>query len=174
MSEKQVALYIAVSLDGYIADENGSVEWLESIDSEGDAGYEAFFDNVDTVVMGRTTYQQIFSLTDTFPYSKKDVYVFSNTKAGTKDEYADFVTGTVDTWLNNIEGENIWLVGGAKLVKQFLEEKAIDRFVITIAPIILGKGIPLFEEDNEHALELEKVSHFGQFAQLTYKNLEEN
>lgn len=56
MSEKQVALYIAVSLDGYIADENGSVEWLESIDSEGDAGYEAFFDNVDTVVMGRTTY----------------------------------------------------------------------------------------------------------------------
>lgn len=52
MSGKQVALYIAVSLDGYIADENGSVEWLESIDSEGDAGYEAFFDNVDTVVMG--------------------------------------------------------------------------------------------------------------------------
>lgn len=71
-----------MSLDGYIADENGSVEWLESVDSEGDAGYEAFFDNVDTVVMGRTTYQQIFSLTDTFPYSKKDVYVFLTQKQG--------------------------------------------------------------------------------------------
>lgn len=84
MSEKQVALYIAVSLDGYIADENGSVEWLESIDSEGDAGYEAFFDNVDTVVMGRTTYQQIFSLTDTFPYSKKMSTFFPTRKLGQK------------------------------------------------------------------------------------------
>ncbi|WP_239255091.1 dihydrofolate reductase family protein [Listeria ilorinensis] len=173
MSEKQVSLYIAVSLDGYIADEDGSVSWLESIDSEGDAGYEAFFDNVDTVVMGRTTYQQIFSLTDTFPYSKKDVYVFSNTKAGTQDEYADFVSGTVDNWLNEISGEHVWLVGGAQLVKQFLKEKAIDRFVLTIAPIILGKGIPLFEQDDTHTLELEEVARFGQFAQLIYRNVEE-
>lgn len=58
-------------------------------------------------------------------------------------------------------------------MKQFLKEKAIDRFVITIAPIILGKGIPLFEEDQEHKLELEEVTRFGQFAQLTYKNLED-
>lgn len=172
MANKRVSLYIAASLDGFIADELGSVEWLESVDSDGDAGYQAFFDNVDTVVMGRTTYQQIFSLTDTFPYSKKDVYVFSNKKAGSADEYADFVSGNINSWLNEIEGESIWLVGGAELVKQFLKEKAIDKFVITIAPIILGEGIPLFESDHRHHLVLEDVKRFGQFAQLVYRNEE--
>ncbi|EUJ52731.1 hypothetical protein MCOL2_12609 [Listeria fleischmannii FSL S10-1203] len=167
MANKRVSLYIAASLDGFIADELGSVEWLESVDSEGDAGYQAFFDNVDTVVMGRTTYQQIFSLTDTFPYSKKDVYVFSNKKAGSADEYADFVSGNINSWLNEIEGESIWLVGGAELVKQFLKEKAIDKFVITIAPIILGEGIPLFESDHRHHLVLEDVKRFGQFCAIS-------
>ncbi|EUJ32750.1 hypothetical protein MFLO_06584 [Listeria floridensis FSL S10-1187] len=171
--EKHVSLYIAASLDGYIADELGSVAWLEAFEREDDAGYAAFLENVDTVVMGRTTYQQIFSLTDTFPYSKKNVYVFSRKKAQTADEYADFVSGNIRKWLDEIESTNIWLVGGAELVKEFLKEKAIDKFVITIAPVILGGGIPLFESDSRHLLELEEVAQYGQFAQLTYKNLEE-
>ncbi len=173
VTSKRVSLYIAVSLDGYIADELGSVEWLEKIQGEGDSGYEAFFDSVDTVVMGRTTYQQVFSLTDTFPYSKKDVYVFSRSKNEPADEYAAFVSGNVRDWLATIDGANIWLVGGAGLVRQFLKEEAIDKFVLTIAPVILGSGIPLFEADHPHSLKLEEVTRFGEFAQLTYGKLEE-
>ncbi|WP_163655104.1 dihydrofolate reductase family protein [Listeria sp. PSOL-1] len=173
MSKKHVSLYIAMSLDGFIADESGSVEWLEKIDGGVDNGYQEFFNHIDTVVMGKTTYQQLFTLTDTFPYSKKDVYVFSTEKAGTKDEYANFVSGKVNDWLSGIHGERIWLVGGAALVKQFLKERAIDQFVITVAPIILGKGIPLFEQDSIHPLKLDDVTRFGEFAQLTYKNLED-
>ncbi|EUJ24109.1 dihydrofolate reductase [Listeria grandensis] len=172
MTEKRIELFIAMSLDGYIADKAGSVAWLEEIEGEGDNGYTTFLDEIDTVVMGHTTYKQLFTLTDTFPYSKKHVYVFSNEKAGTKDEYAAFVNGSVKNWLENTSGKSIWLVGGAQLVKKFLEEQQIDRFIITVAPIILGDGTPLFEKGTKEQLELEEVVKYGQFTQMTYRKKE--
>ncbi|EUJ46478.1 dihydrofolate reductase family protein [Paenilisteria rocourtiae] len=172
MTNKRIELFIAVSLDGYIADGEGSVGWLEEIEGDGDNGYMTFLNEIDTVVMGHTTYKQLFTLTDTFPYSKKHVYVFSNEKAGTKDEYAAFVNGSVKSWLENTEGKSIWLVGGAQLVKKFLDENQIDRFIITVAPIILGDGIPLFEKGTRELLHLEAVEKYGQFTQMTYRKKE--
>lgn len=172
MTEKRIDLFIAMSLDGYIADITGSVGWLEEIEGKGDNGYTTFLDEIDTVVMGHTTYKQLFTLTDTFPYSKKHVYVFSNEKAGTKDENAAFVNGSVKNWLETTEGKSIWLVGGAQLVKKFLEENQIDRFIITVAPIILGDGTPLFEKGVRELLHLEEVVKFGQFTQMTYRKKE--
>ncbi|MBC1433946.1 dihydrofolate reductase [Listeria rocourtiae] len=172
MTNKRIELFIAVSLDGYIADGEGSVGWLEEIEGDGDNGYTTFLNEIDTVVMGHTTYKQLFTLTDTFPYSKKHVYVFSNEKAGTKDEYAAFVNGSVKSWLENTEGKSIWLVGGAQLVKKFLDENQIDRFIITVAPIILGDGIPLFEKGTRELLHLEAVEKYGQFTQMTYRKKE--
>lgn len=173
MEGKHVSLYIAMSLDGYIADESGSVAWFDQVDQDGDMGYAAFFENIDTVVMGKKTYQQIFSLTDAFPYADKAVYVFSSKQANTEDEHAKFVKGSSEDWLDSIESEKIWLVGGADLIKQFLKEKVIDEYVITVAPILLGKGIPLFDVASSIGLTLKAVSQFGQFAQLTYHNQEE-
>jgi dihydrofolate reductase len=171
-NQRKVVLYIATSLDGYIATEEESLEWLFKIESEGDAGYSEFYETVDTILMGRKTYDWIMAMEKgKFPYENKECYVFSNTLNG-KTENVEFVNEEVVSFTKKLKseaGKDIWIVGGGELLHLFLLNKLVDEYIITIAPTLIGKGIPLFKEaDYELELELLDVKRFNQFAQLHY------
>lgn len=92
--KRQVVLYIAVSLDGYIARENGEIDWLYDVEGEGDNGYSEFYQTIDTVLMGNKTYEHTFELADQFPYPDKGCYVFSRSERQ-PSPHVTFVKGDV-------------------------------------------------------------------------------
>ncbi|SCY54499.1 dihydrofolate reductase family protein [Alkaliphilus peptidifermentans] len=172
--DRKVVLYIATSLDGYIATENDSLEWLFKTDGEGDNGYSEFTKTIDTIILGRRTYDWIMNMElGKFPYQNKKCYVFSNT-IFESNENVEFISEDTLNFLNRIKktsGKNIWIVGGGELLHHFIKEKLIDEYIITVAPILIGKGIPLFKRiDVEVDLELKSIRRFNQFVELHYKS----
>ncbi len=168
---RKVVLFIASSLDGFIARPDGGIDWLFS---DADYGYAAFFDSIDTVVMGRKTYELSLSFGPPYVYQGKASYVFSRTKAGTKDENAEFIAGSPKDFMRPLRaqaGKDIWLVGGAELVRDFLAEDLIDEFIVSIHPVILGAGIPLFPvQGRELSLRFKNSISFGSgLVQLHYE-----
>jgi dihydrofolate reductase len=166
-------LYIASSLDSYIAKEDDSLQWLFKAEGQGDNGFSNFYETIDTILLGRRTYEQILVLENgKFPYTDKKCYVFSNS-VNESNEYVEFVKDDILNFTNKLkrqQGKNIWIVGGGILLSSFLKEKLVDEFIITIAPTIIGNGIPLFQkEDLEIELSLKNITRFNQFAQLTYE-----
>ena len=148
---KKIILYVATSVDGFIARKNGSVDWLTQYNNSGeDFGYKEFLDSVETVILGNTTYREFKA-----PYENKKCYVFSRKNTG-KENNITYVNTDVKEFTDALsENENIWLVGGADIAKEFLKNNLIDEFIITIIPIVLGKGIPLFAKGcGEHKLKL--------------------
>ena len=138
----KVILYVATSLDGFIARKNGSVDWLTDYENKGeDYGYHDFLESIETVVLGNETYKQFKA-----PYPNKKCFVFSRKDTG-REENITYVNGNVKNFVNNLsDDEKIWVVGGSKIIKEFMKNNLIDDFIITIIPIILGEGIRLFEE----------------------------
>lgn len=152
---RKVILYIAMSLDGFIATESGDIEWLSGQDatSEEMGSYENFIQTIDTVVMGYTTYLQITTelAPGNWPYKGMKSYVLTH-KNVKSDEGIVFTDENIKHLIENIKsesGENIWVCGGANVVNQFMKEDLIDRYHITVIPTILGKGIRLFHDKNE-------------------------
>ncbi|WP_368645388.1 dihydrofolate reductase family protein [Alkalibacterium putridalgicola] len=172
MAERKVVLFIASSLDGYIADENESLEWLFSVEGEGDNGYADFYETVDTVVMGNRTYKWLLDQNlEEFPYENKACYVFSRTtKENNKN--VEFIDQDIKSFVEELKekrGRNIWLVGGGDLLRSFLENQLIDEMIVTVAPRMLGKGTPLFKQsDYTYELLLKSVQTFNQFVELHY------
>lgn len=169
----KVKLFIATSLDGYIATKNESIQWLENIEGEGDNSYLSFYEEIDTVIMGNKTYQWLESQNlSEFPYQGKDCYVFSRKETGS-DENVIFVNDDVERFiqmLQNKEGRDIWIVGGGELLSSFIEQDLIDEYIITVAPIILGEGIPLFKAGSSSiSLSLIGTQKFNQFIELHYE-----
>ncbi|WP_226576617.1 dihydrofolate reductase family protein [Halobacillus litoralis] len=147
----KVILYIAQSLDGYIARENGEIDWLWD-DTDEDYGYERLYESVGTVFLGRKTYERILESADEFPYKKKDIYIVSNAKEG-NDQHGTYIQPEqVKPLVNILKGEqnqNIWVVGGAQLIHEFIELKLIDEYQLVIQPTLIGKGIPLFQHSSQ-------------------------
>ena len=171
--DRKVVLYIATSLDGYIATENDSLEWLFKTAGEGDNGYSEFIKTVDTIILGRRTYDWIINNeSGKFPYQNQKCYVFSNSMSE-KNKNVEFINEDTSDFLSKIKesgGKNIWIVGGGELLHHFIKEKLIDDYIITVAPILIGKGIPLFKKINvEVDLELKSIRRFNQFVELHYK-----
>ncbi|AOM84368.1 dihydrofolate reductase family protein [Salisediminibacterium beveridgei] len=175
--QRKLILFIACSLDGYIATADESLDWLESVEGEGDNGYAAFYETVDTVVMGRKTCDWIKKLNLTeFPYAGKACYVFSRTRSGRTDEVT-WVNEDPVPFINRLKeapGRNIWLVGGGNLLQAMTAHDLVDEYIVTIAPVILGGGIPLFPTGTRTVnLELVSTKSFNQFTELHYKKMAE-
>ncbi|MCG7344728.1 dihydrofolate reductase family protein [Sporosarcina sp. ACRSL] len=169
---RNVVLFIASSLDGYIATKDESLEWLFKVEGEGDNGFSEFYDTVDTVLMGKKTYDWIMRHMDEFPYKNKECFVF--TRSMIKDtENAKFVSVEITNFVNKLKsqhGKKIWIVGGGRLLNSFIQENLVDEFIITVAPTILGEGIPLFiEGDYQLDLSLKGTRNFNQFVELHYE-----
>jgi dihydrofolate reductase len=174
MSKKRnIVLFIASSLDGYIATKDESLEWLDNVEGEGDNGYSEFYETVDTVVMGKRTYDWIMKLDlEVFPYKNKQCYVFTRSSAMDTED-VKFVNDDVTSFVNRLksqDGKNIWIVGGGEILQSFIQVKLVDELIITVAPTIIGNGIPLFKE-GEYQLELvlKGTKTFNQFAELHYE-----
>ena len=179
----EVVLYIAASLDGYIARSDGAVDWLDDLPEpgdgpDGDYGYGEFFASVGAVLMGRITYEQVLSFDVDYPYPGTDGYVFSRSRAGQRDDnvqFVEFVDGTdMAAFVGRLKAAgkgNIWLVGGGQLVREFLCLDLIDRFELFILPIVLGEGIPMFPPPSpEMKLDLAGCRSYGNgMVWLTYR-----
>lgn len=146
--------YTATTLDGYLADEHDSLDWLfvQDIDQDGANGYDAFIAGIGAVVMGRTTYEWILAhmgrTGESWSYAMPS-WVFTHGDLNTVDG-ADvrFVQGDVAPVHAEMaaaaDGKDIWVVGGGDLAAQFAEAGLLDQLVLSIAPVTLGKGRPLF------------------------------
>ena len=172
MEQRRLVLFVASSLDGYIATKDHHLDWLFHVEGEGDNGIAEFMNSIDTVIMGRTTYDWIMAHEVEFPYKDKECYVFSRTaKADT--EFVSFINkdvGELSRELKSKSGKNIWIVGGGELLDNFLKEKLVDEIIVTIAPVLLGNGIPLFKQnDFQTSLKLSKINRFNQFVELRYE-----
>jgi len=160
--DKKVILYIAISLDGFIARKNGSVDFLDKYNKEGmDYGYKEFYASIGTIVMGNNTYEQ-FGDTKEFEeyYKSKPIFVFSR-KPKDKKKNITFVNEDVKEFVNNLKN-NAWLLGGASIFDEFLKKDLVDEFIITFIPVLLGEGIPLFKgEGIKKNLKLLNVKSYG-------------
>ncbi|MCP8967876.1 dihydrofolate reductase family protein [Ectobacillus ponti] len=169
---RNVVLYIAASLDGYIADPEDSLDWLFRVEGEGDNGYGAFYETVDTILLGRRTYDWIMEAEQgRFPYTGKECYVFSRTRQGRNEHvtFTDRDAASLVAQLQQQDGGRIWVVGGGDLLQDFLREQLVDELILTVAPVLLGKGIPLFQQmDVQTELLLQGTRRFGQFVELHY------
>ncbi|PKH05810.1 dihydrofolate reductase family protein [Moritella sp. Urea-trap-13] len=141
-----VILYIATSLDGYIAKTDHDLSWLSHVDVKGeDYGYQKFLDGVSAVIMGNTSFQVIKDFGN-WPYASKQCFVASHSPDITPNDNVTFITdpaATIKQLKSNGEG-NIWLLGGANLADSLLRLDLIDELIISTIPILLGNGIRLF------------------------------
>ena len=145
----KASVFIATSLDGYIARDNGAIDWLSSADSEGeDYGYRAFFDTVDVLVMGRNTFDSVRTFSQ-WPYGTKPVVVLTTRSLELSAALADRVEtlsgspGAITQRLAMRGAKHLYIDGG-KTIQAFLAEGLIQRLIITRIPILIGRGIPLF------------------------------
>ena len=172
---RKISLFIAMSLDGYIADSEGSVEWLtgQSNDDDNIDAYSDFVKDIDTVIMGWNTYHQIVTelSPDKWIYDDFMTYVVTHNKRKSSDKICFTNENPVELVkrLREENGKDVWICGGAKLIQQLLREDMIDFYYITIIPIILGSGIPLFENsDQEIKLRLQKTQTHNGMTDLIY------
>ncbi|WP_411965190.1 dihydrofolate reductase family protein [Haloferax sp. YSMS24] len=177
MSASRTTLYVATSVDGFIADADGGVEWLDEFenDAENDdvaAAYERFFDTVDCLVMGATTYEQVRSF-GAWPYGDRPTFVFTHRELPLATDAVELVDGDVESVATELEGEyeHVWLVGGAQLAREFLREHRVDDIRLSVVPVLLGSGIPLFSADGEtnELQHLETTTYETGIVELHYK-----
>lgn len=141
-----ISLYIAQSVDGYIAGPKGELDFLDRVaDPEGkeDYGYAAFLATVEVVVMGRKTWDFVAS-TGTWHYPGKESWVL--TRQSGLQPLADerFTAFDPQQWRDAGRGRHVWVVGGGEVNRLFLEHKLFDRLVISTVPVLLGQGLPCF------------------------------
>ena len=176
MNQKNT-VYIAQSLDGYIADRDGGLEWLEMVPNPKglDLGFTAFIDSIDALVMGRTTFETICNFDIPWPYTKP-VFVLSTTlqeippKAQGKAEIINGPLKDILEQLHQRKHLNIYIDGG-RTIQSFLKEDLIDTLIITTLPILLGGGSSLFGElQDKTPLKLIKTEVIlDQMTQSTYQ-----
>ena len=176
MKQRNTVLFIAMSLDGYIADANGGVDWLEGQNpEEGDGNsYDNFIREIDTVVMGWNTYRQI--ATELSPqqwvYEGLTSYVLTHRKIEKMDGiiFTDESPCGLIQRLRRKPGKDIWICGGASTAGQLMKEGMIDRYHISIIPTLLGSGIRLFDSlKGQTKLKLVRNQVYNGIAELVYE-----
>ncbi len=172
-TERKLILYIAVSLDGYIAGPGDDLSFLSMVEQEGeDYGYMDFMSTVDTVIMGRRTYNWVMTKVSVFPYTDLETYIITHSlqPAEGSRNYYNGSPGMLVRELKTKPGKNIFVVGGAEIVHQLLLDKLIDEFYIAVIPVFLGDGIKLFKNERpEQKLKLNGIrSYPAGLAMLNY------
>jgi len=156
---RKVILYIATSLDGYIATKNENLDFLSLVEQEGeDYGYADFIKTVDTVIVGRKSYDKVLSMGFDFPHADKKSYIITRTPKppiGNIQFYTENLEALI-LKLKEKDGQNIFVDGGAEIVNLMMNDNLIDVFCVSIIPVLLGDGIRLFQ-DNRPELQLKFV-----------------
>ena len=154
-----VRYYCASSLDGYIAESDDSIDWLtgyegsfENADSaEGQGGYESFYEGIGALVMGSVTYEWVLEHASGWPYAGKPTWILSSRElpkpAGEHDVRVvkAEVSALIDEMLVAAGEHDLWVVGGGNVASQFADAGLLDRVEVTLVPVVLGAGKPLFD-----------------------------
>ncbi len=173
--ERKLLLYIATSLDGYIAGENDDLSFLEVVEQEGeDYGYAEFINTVDTIVLGRKTYDKIISIGFPYPANIEKIYVITRS-ARPADGRVEFYTGDPVQLINDLKkqpGKHIFCDGGAEIVNQLLKAGLFDEYTVSIIPVLLGGGVRLFKDgwDTRNLTLIAAKSFPKGLVQLYYRN----
>lgn len=172
MADRKIVLFIATSLDGYIATTEGSLDWLFEAEGEGDNGFADFYESTDALIMGKSTYDHVMEMTENkYPHADRKSYVFTSDTTA-MHEAIEFINEDVVTFTKRLkkeEGKNIWLIGGSQLLDAFMKKNLVDEYIITHAPVLLGNGIPLFREGNPTIkLQLKETKRYGSMVQNHY------
>lgn len=170
---RKLILYIAASLDGYIAKPNDDLSFLEMVQEEGeDYGYVNFTQSIDTVILGRKTYDWVMKQVGEFPHADKEAYIITRTPAPSIGN-THFYTGDLEVLVAGLkqqEGKHIYCDGGAEIVNELLKKQLFDELIISVIPILLGAGTPLFKHGQpEQSLQLISAKSFNKgLVQLHY------
>lgn len=178
---RKISLFIATSLDGYIAKHNDDLSFLKLVEKEGeDYGYAKFTDTIDTLIVGRRTYDYVLKEIGAFHYDngQRDVYVITRTERPQTGRTI-FYTGNIAELVKQLKsgnGKNIYCDGGAEVINELLREDLVDEFIISVIPVLLGNGTRLFKDGRpEQLLELVGTKTFETgLAQLHFKRKRKN
>lgn len=173
---RKLSLFIAMSLDGYIAKPNDDLSFLKIVEKEGeDYGYAEFTSQIDTIIIGRKTYDYVVKEIGASHYDngRRDIYVITRTErpqVGRTVFYTGNLTELVDR-LKAETGKHIYCDGGAEVINALLKNDLIDEFIISVIPVLLGSGTRLFNDGRpEQTLELMEAKTFETgLIQLQYK-----
>lgn len=173
---RKLSIFIATSLDGYIAKPDNDLSFLKIVEKEGeDYGYSEFTANIDTIILGRKTYDYVLKEIGPSHYDngQRDIYVITRTERP-RIGRTNFYTGNLADLVRELkskDGKNIYCDGGAEIINELLKHDLIDEFIISIIPVLVGKGTRLFKDGRpEQVLELVSTKQFVKgLAQLHYK-----
>lgn len=173
---RKISLFIAMSLDGYIAKPNDDLSFLKLVEKDGeDYGYAKFTADIDTIIIGRKTYDYVLKEIGASHYDngQRDVYVITRTERpqiGRTIFYTGNIAELVEK-LKSEKGKNIYCDGGAEVINELLKNSLIDEFIISIIPVLLGNGTKLFRDGRpEQILEFVSAKTFETgLVQLYYK-----
>lgn len=163
---RKISLFIATSLDGYIAKPNDDLSFLKLVEKEGeDYGYSAFTNTIDTLIIGRRTYDYVLKEIGSSHYDngQRDVYVITRNQRP-KVGRTTFYTGNLSELVKQLKsekGKNIYCDGGAEVINELLKHDLIDEFIISVIPVLLGNGTRLFKDGRpEQTLEFVQAKTF--------------
>lgn len=147
---RKIKLFIACSLDGYIAHHDGDISWLDMVAQPGeDYGYAEYYDTVDTIILGRKTYDKVLSFGIPYPHAQKTTYVITR-QSKASEGTVHFYNGELQVLISELKatpGKDVYIDGGAEVVHALLQQKLIDEITISFIPVLLGSGIRLFKAD---------------------------
>lgn len=173
---RKVKLFIATSLDGFIAQPNDDLSFLKLVEKDGeDYGYVAFTSTIDTIIIGRKTYDYVVKEIGASHYDngERDVYVVTRTERPDSGRIKFYSGSLVEliAKLNSKKGKDIYCDGGAEVINELLKNDLIDEFIISVIPVLLGNGTRLFKDGRpEQLLEFVKAKTFETgLTQLHYK-----
>jgi dihydrofolate reductase len=164
-NHRKVIVHIATSADGYIARPDGDLEWLTSRPAPaGFYGMNAFMRSIDTKVLGRKTYEVSLRMGAKFDSENPTIVFSRHAPPPDAPSGVEFVSEAIGPFVSRLRaqpGKDIWVMGGGEIIASFLDEQAIDEFVISVAPVFIGEGIPLIARRRRHApLELLSIERF--------------
>jgi dihydrofolate reductase len=172
---RNVIVHIATSADGYIARPDGDLEWLTSRPApKGFYGMNAFMKSIDTKLLGRKTYDVSLRMGAKFDSKSRSTVFSRQAPPADVPPGVEFVNGAIGPFVSRLReqpGKDIWLMGGGELIASFLDEHAIDEFIISVAPVFIGDGIPLIARRHRLVpLDLQSIERFEDgLAQLRYR-----
>lgn len=173
---RKLYIYIASSLDGYIAKQNDDLSFLKAVEKEGeDYGYAAFISNIDTIIIGRKTYDWVLKEIGSSHYDngERDVYVMTRTErpGNGKTKFYSGNPAELVRRLKSEPGKDIHCDGGAEIINELMKHDLIDQYIISIIPVMLGNGTKLFKDGRpEHAIEFVETKAFDTgLTQLHYR-----
>jgi dihydrofolate reductase len=163
VSEQRIVYYVAASADGFIAAPDGGVEWLGDF-SGVEYGYDEFFAGVGSLVLGRTTFDQVLGWG--WPYGDKPAAILTGTPLPESAPASAFAWSGDDAaeLVERLRGEapgGVWVVGGGRTAGLFLAEGVLEEIELTVMPLLLGRGIPLWPEEGSGHHRLELLRAYG-------------